>query len=62
MVQGWDIAQSSGHALRVSDEVVGYVRRLAESVVGLIDFGTPLAGGVVSADGSMSPSTCDVAG
>jgi hypothetical protein len=48
--------------LRVSDEVVDYVRRLAESVVGLLDFGTPLAAGVVSADGSMSPSTRDVAG
>jgi uncharacterized protein (TIGR03086 family) len=33
VLHGWDIAQSSGQSLLVSDEVVGYVRDLAESVV-----------------------------
>jgi uncharacterized protein (TIGR03086 family) len=33
LLHGWDIAQSSGQTLRVSDELVAYVRTLAESVV-----------------------------
>jgi uncharacterized protein (TIGR03086 family) len=33
LLHGWDLAQSSGQPLLVSDEVVDYVRGLAESVV-----------------------------
>jgi uncharacterized protein (TIGR03086 family) len=33
LLHGWDIAQGSGQTLRVSDELVAYVRTLAESVV-----------------------------
>ena len=33
LLHGWDIAQSSGQTLRVSDELVAYVRTLAEAVV-----------------------------
>ena len=33
LLHGWDIAQSSGQDLRVSDEVVSYVRRLAEDII-----------------------------
>ena len=33
VLHGWDIAQASGQDLRLSDEVVGYVRGLAEVVV-----------------------------
>lgn len=33
VLHGWDLAQGSGRPLRVSDEVVDYVRGLAESVV-----------------------------
>jgi uncharacterized protein (TIGR03086 family) len=33
LLHGWDIAQGAGRELRVSDEVVGYVRTLADSVV-----------------------------
>ena len=33
LLHGWDMAQGSGQTLRVSDELVSYVRTLAESVV-----------------------------
>ena len=33
LLHGWDMAQGSGQTLRVSDELVAYVRTLAESVV-----------------------------
>ncbi|WP_299442151.1 TIGR03086 family metal-binding protein [uncultured Phycicoccus sp.] len=33
VLHGWDIAQASGQDLRLSDEVVAYVRGLAEAVV-----------------------------
>jgi uncharacterized protein (TIGR03086 family) len=33
LLHGWDLAQGSGQQLHVSDEVAGYVRDLAESVV-----------------------------
>jgi uncharacterized protein (TIGR03086 family) len=33
LLHGWDMAQGSGQTLRVSDELVAYVRSLAESVV-----------------------------
>ncbi|NUR07404.1 MAG: TIGR03086 family protein [Nocardioidaceae bacterium] len=33
LLHGWDLAQASGQTLRVSDEVVDYVRGLAETVV-----------------------------
>ncbi|KQY56875.1 MULTISPECIES: TIGR03086 family metal-binding protein [unclassified Nocardioides] len=33
LLHGWDLAQASGQELRVSDELVGYVRELAETVV-----------------------------
>ncbi len=33
LLHGWDIAQGAGRELRVSDEVVAYVRVLAEGVV-----------------------------
>jgi len=33
LLHGWDLAQSSGQTLHVSDEVVAYVAKLAESVV-----------------------------
>lgn len=104
VLHGWDLAQASGQHLHISDELVDYVRGLAETVVpdgrgrgafafevtpaeaapptpeqmeavmgewnawagkvgaGMVDFGTPLAGGTrVSRDG-VSPSTRDVVG
>jgi uncharacterized protein (TIGR03086 family) len=33
LLHGWDLAQASGQTLHVSDEVVAYVAKLAESVV-----------------------------
>jgi uncharacterized protein (TIGR03086 family) len=33
LLHGWDLAQASGQRLQVSDEVVSYVRTLAEAVV-----------------------------
>ena len=33
LLHGWDMAQGSGQTLHVSDELVAYVRTLAESVV-----------------------------
>jgi uncharacterized protein (TIGR03086 family) len=33
LLHGWDIAQGAGREIRVSDEVVGYVRTLADTVV-----------------------------
>jgi len=33
LLHGWDIAQGAGREIRVSDEVVGYVRTLADPVV-----------------------------
>lgn len=33
LLHGWDIAQAIGQTVRVSDEVVGYVRSLAEEIV-----------------------------
>lgn len=33
LLHGWDVAQASGQPLRVSDELVGYLRSLAEVVV-----------------------------
>jgi uncharacterized protein (TIGR03086 family) len=33
MLHGWDLAQSSGQEIRISDEVVAYLRTLAEAVV-----------------------------
>jgi len=33
LLHGWDLAQGSGRQLRVSDEVVAYVRSLAEGIV-----------------------------
>ena len=33
VLHGWDVAQASGQDLRLSDEVVGYTRGLAETVV-----------------------------
>lgn len=33
LLHGWDMAQGSGQTLRVSDEVVGYVRTVAETIV-----------------------------
>jgi len=33
VLHGWDLAQGTGRPLRLSDEVVGYVRTLAEDVV-----------------------------
>ena len=33
VLHGWDIAQGSGQRLHVSDELVDYVRGLAEGVV-----------------------------
>lgn len=33
LLHGWDVAQASGQTLRVSDEVVGYVRTLAEAII-----------------------------
>lgn len=33
LLHGWDMAQGSGQTLQVSDEVVGYVRTVAEGIV-----------------------------
>ncbi len=33
VLHGWDLAQATGQELRLSDEVVGYVRGIAETVV-----------------------------
>jgi uncharacterized protein (TIGR03086 family) len=33
LLHGWDIAQGAGRDIRVSDDVVGYVRTLADPVV-----------------------------
>jgi uncharacterized protein (TIGR03086 family) len=33
LLHGWDLAQASGQTLHVSDQVVAYVAKLAESVV-----------------------------
>ena len=33
LLHGWDIAQGAGREIRVSDDVVGYVRTLADPVV-----------------------------
>ena len=33
LLHGWDLAQASGQTLQLSDELVGYVRGLAEMVV-----------------------------
>src|SRR5687768_7188648 len=52
VLHGWDLAQGSGQRLHISDELVDYVRGLAETVVPATRAGGSFAAEVSPADGA----------
>ena len=52
LLHGWDLAQGSGQRLHVSDELVAYVRSLAETVVPAVRGGGSFADEVLPAEGA----------
>ena len=54
LLHGWDLAQGSGQRLHVSDEVVEYVRGLAETVVPAVRGSGSFADEVTPAEGATS--------
>jgi uncharacterized protein (TIGR03086 family) len=52
LLHGWDLAQGSGQRLHVSDELVGYVQSLAETVVPAVRGGGSFADEVPAPDGA----------
>jgi uncharacterized protein (TIGR03086 family) len=52
LLHAWDLAQGSGQQLHISDELVDYVRGLAETVVPAVRGGGSFAAEVAPADGA----------